>query len=169
VLRSASLSLRLCAEKENTMNITWTLKHFKDLTASELYAIMQLRAEVFIVEQNCPYQDADGKDLKSWHLMGYSDSAGSKLVVYARLLPQNVSYAEASIGRVVSSPAVRGTGAGRELMKQCIVEMKKLFGEIPIRIGAQMYLQKFYEDFEFVREGDEYDEDGIPHVIMLRK
>ena len=146
--------------------IRWQLKSFHELTAAELYAIMRLRAEVFIVEQNCPYQDADGKDLKSHHLMGYD--AGDGLVAFSRLLPPGVSYAEASIGRVVSSPKVRRTGAGRELMKQSLLEMEKLFGKGPVRIGAQAYLRKFYEDFGFVQEGEEYLEDGIPHIIMLR-
>lgn len=149
------------------MSYSWNIKPFKELSAAELYDIMQLRAEVFIVEQNCPYQDADGKDPKSWHLAGRD--ANDKLVVYSRILPQNISYAEVSIGRVVSSPKVRGTGAGRELMKQSLIEIEKLFGKVPVRIGAQLYLQKFYEDFGFVREGDEYDEDGIPHIIMLKK
>lgn len=147
--------------------MNWSIKYFKELSAAELYEIMQLRAEVFIVEQNCPYQDADGKDPKSYHLCGHN--ADGKLMAYARILPKDVSYAEASIGRVVSSPKVRGTGAGRELMEQSLLEIEKLFGKVAVRIGAQMYLQKFYEDFGFVREGDEYDEDGIPHIIMLKK
>ena len=128
---------------------------------------MCLRAEVFVVEQNCPYQDADGKDLKSYHLMGYDEN--HELVVFSRILPAGVSYKEVSIGRVVSSPKVRGTGAGRALMKQSLSEIEKLFGSVPVRIGAQLYLKAFYESFGFVMEGEEYMEDGIPHIIMLRK
>jgi ElaA protein len=149
------------------MKISWQLKKFEALTSGELYKMMQLRAEVFVVEQNCPYQDADGKDLKSLHLAGYG--AEDKLIAYSRILPQNISYPEVSIGRVVSSPSARGTGIGKELMKQSLLEIGKLFGNVPVRIGAQLYLQKFYESFGFVREGDEYMEDGIPHIIMLRK
>lgn len=147
------------------MNITWDIKSFKELNVSELYSIMQLRAEVFVVEQNCPYQDADGKDLRSWHLMGWKDNT---LIAYSRILPAKVSYEEVSIGRVVSSPSVRSSGAGKLLMKRSLEEIEKLFGKVPVRIGAQMYLQKFYEDFGFVREGDEYDEDGIAHIIMIK-
>ncbi len=157
------------------MKINWTLKHFKDLTTKELYDIFQLRIEVFVVEQNCPYQDADGKDVKSFHLMGYSPSPSlpkgeseNTLVAFARILPQGISYDEVSIGRVVSSPKVRGTGAGKLLMEKCLEEIKTKFGDVPVRIGAQCYLKKFYESFGFVAIGDEYMEDNIPHIIMLR-
>ena len=135
---------------------------------------MQLRAEVFVVEQNCPYQDADGKDPKSFHLSGslspvLPEGKGEPmLIAYARILPPNVSYPEVSIGRVVSSPSVRGTGAGRELMKQSLIDIDKLFGKVPVKIGAQLYLQKFYESFGFVVSGAEYMEDGIPHIEMIR-
>jgi len=149
------------------MDIRWEIKKFDELSAKELYMIMRLRAEVFIVEQNCPYQDADGKDLKSWHLMGY-DQDGD-LVVFSRILPSGVSYEEVSIGRVVSSPKVRGTGAGRALMKRSLEEIEKLSGNVPVKIGAQLYLKKFYESFGFVTSSDEYLEDGIPHIEMLRK
>lgn len=145
--------------------ITWTCKSFKDLSNEELYEIFKLRLEVFVVEQNCPYQDADGKDLKSFHLMGRMDG---NLVAYARILPANLSYPEASIGRVITSQLVRNTGAGKELMKRSLEEIQKQFGPVPVRIGAQKYLQRFYKGFGFIREGDEYLEDGIPHVIMLK-
>jgi len=148
------------------MKIYWELKFFDELSNKQLYDIMQLRAEVFVVEQNCPYQDADGKDVKSFHLMGRNEDG--VLVVYSRILPAGISYKEASIGRVVSSPIVRGTGAGKELMTQSIKEIETLFGKCPIKIGAQLYLKKFYEAFGFVVCGDEYLEDGIPHVEMLR-
>ena len=151
--------------------ISWTCKHFDDLTKKELYEILRLRNEVFIVEQNCPYQDLDRKDLKAFHVMGHftpSLSIGEgDLIAHTRLLPPIVSYAEASIGRVVTSPKIRGTGIGKVLMERSMEFLKKEFGDIPIRIGAQKYLQKFYESFGFVREGDEYMEDGIPHIIML--
>lgn len=144
--------------------INWHCKHFKDLTNEELYRIFHLRMSVFVVEQNCPYQDADGKDLKCFHLWGEQDE---KMIAYARLVPADVSYKEPSIGRVVTSTEARRSGAGKILMEKSMEFIKKEFGNVPVRIGAQAYLQKFYESFGFVREGDEYDEDGIPHIIML--
>lgn len=148
------------------MKLSWELKPFDDLLNKQLYDILQLRSEVFVVEQNCPYQDADGKDLKSFHLMG-RDRNGI-LMAYSRILPAGISYKEPSIGRVVSSPKVRGTGAGKELMEQSISAVEKIAGRSPIKIGAQLYLKKFYESFGFVVSGDQYMEDGIPHIEMLR-
>jgi len=144
----------------------WYYKPFTELTPHELYAIMHLRSEVFVVEQNCVYLDADGKDLSSWHLMGWD---GNKLVAYSRLLPAGLAFTEVSIGRVVSSPAYRGTGAGKTLMETAIQTCKVLFGDQPIRIGAQLYLQKFYESLGFVQVSDMYLEDNIPHIEMRRE
>jgi ElaA protein len=144
----------------------WILKPFDDLTPKQLYAILQLRNEVFIVEQNCPYQDLDDKDVKAWHLMGIKQD---KLLAYSRLLAPGISYSESSIGRVVSSPAARKTGMGKQLMMESIRQIRNLFQTDTIRIGAQLYLKKFYESFGFVQEGDTYLEDNIPHIIMLRK
>jgi ElaA protein len=148
------------------MNITWILKAFEDLTTLELYRILQLRNEVFIVEQNCPYQDMDNKDLKAFHLMGMRNN---RLVAYSRLLAPGISYSESSIGRVVSSPSARKTGIGKELMEENIKQIRELFHTDTIRIGAQQYLKKFYESFDFFQEGPSYLEDNIPHIIMLRK
>lgn len=145
--------------------ITWTLKPFAELTPHELYSILQLRNEVFIVEQNCPYQDMDNKDLKSWHLMGVENN---KLLAYSRLLAPGISYSESSIGRIVSSPSARKTGMGKKLVKESIGQIKHLFKTDTIRIGAQLYLKKFYESFGFVQDGEIYLEDNIPHIIMLR-
>jgi ElaA protein len=142
----------------------WTLKKFEELTPFELYAIIQLRNEVFVVEQNCPYQDADNKDLKAHHFMGWD---GEILVAYTRLIPAGISYKEASIGRVVSSPKYRGMGAGRELMQRSIAHALLLFNCTAIRIGAQLYLKKFYESLGFVQSSEEYLEDNIPHIEML--
>jgi ElaA protein len=147
------------------MKINWELKTFNELSVMELYTILQLRAEVFVVEQNCPYLDTDGKDLKCFHLMGYDEKAA--LIAYSRIVPAGISFKEVSIGRVVSSPNVRNTGAGKALMQKAIEEIKLKFGETPIRIGAQLYLQKFYESFGFVLASDEYLEDNIPHIEML--
>jgi len=144
----------------------WILKPFADLTPKELYSILQLRSEVFIVEQNCPYQDLDNKDLKSWHLMGTEDD---KLLAYSRLLAPGISYSESSIGRIVSSPSARKSGIGKKLVAESIDQIKKLFKTDTIRIGAQLYLKKFYESFGFIQDGDIYPEDNIPHIIMLRK
>src|SRR5579863_1454088 len=146
--------------------INWTLKLFSDLTPKELYRILQLRNEVFIVEQNCPYQDMDNKDLKSWHLMGIEEG---KLIAYARLLAPGISYSESSIGRIVSSPSVRKTGVGKKLLEESIKQINQLFKTDTIRIGAQLYLKRFYESFGFIQDGEIYLEDNIPHIIMLRK
>jgi ElaA protein len=141
---------------------------FNELTPYELYEALALRQEVFVVEQNCPYQDCDGKDQESWHLFGRN--AAGKLIAYTRLLPEGLSYAGyTSIGRVVSSPAARGTGAGRDLMNKSIQMTRELFGDLPIKIGAQSYLLRFYESFGFQSTGEEYLEDGIPHTKMVLK
>jgi ElaA protein len=147
------------------MSTQWLLKKFEALTPFELYAILQLRNEVFVVEQNCVFQDADDKDQTSWHLMGMQDD---KLVAYTRLVPPGVSYAEPSIGRVVTSPQVRGTGIGKELMQRSIDECYRLFGEQPIKIGAQYYLKQFYGSLGFAQVSEIYLEDGIEHIYMLK-
>jgi ElaA protein len=146
--------------------MNWILKPFEALTAKELYNILQLRNEVFIVEQNCPYQDCDNKDLSAWHLMGMKED---KLLAYSRLIAPGISYSESSIGRVVSSPSVRKTGMGKRLMQESIHQIRNLFQTDTIRIGAQLYLKKFYESFDFIQVGDTYLEDNIPHIHMLRK
>lgn len=147
------------------MNIQWSLKKFDELSSLELYKILQLRNEVFVVEQNCPYQDADNKDLKAHHFMGWEND---KLVAYTRILPPGVSYTEASIGRVVSSPSARGNGIGLELMTKSIEQVYHLFGEVPIKIGAQLYLQKFYTSLGFQQTSAVYLEDGIEHIEMVK-
>jgi ElaA protein len=142
----------------------WLCKKFDDLAPHELYAILQLRNEVFVVEQNCVFQDADNKDQYCYHLMGWQQNI---LAAYSRIVPPDISYSESSIGRIVTSPNARGNGIGRELVKQSIEELYILFGKIPIKIGAQMYLQKFYESFGFRQTSDIYLEDDIPHIEML--
>jgi ElaA protein len=145
--------------------IDFICRPFNELSATELYEAMALRQEVFIVEQQCAYLDADGKDPQSWHLLG-RDQAG-KLIAYTRLLPVGLAYPTyMSIGRVVSSPSVRGSGAGRALMAESIERCRALFGPGPIKIGAQSYLLRFYESFGFRSTGEEYLEDGIPHTKM---
>jgi ElaA protein len=144
----------------------WILKKFDTLTNGELYEILQLRSEVFIVEQNCVYLDPDGKDQEAWHLMGSEDG---KLIAYTRILSPGVAYIDPAIGRVVTSPSKRGAGLGKELMERSIEHCEKLFGKNSITLGAQVYLKKFYESLGFVVVGDEYLEDGIPHIQMTRK
>ncbi len=145
--------------------IEWVCKSFNTLTPCELYAIIQLRNEVFVIEQNCVFQDADGKDQKCYHLMGY---AAGKLAAYARLVPAGISYTFISIGRIVTSPKYRNKGAGKALLNTAIEKCNQLFGEQTIKIGAQLYLKNFYESFGFLQVGEVYDEDGIPHIEMLR-
>ena len=146
------------------MSLTWILKEFEELSPTELYAIIRLRNEVFVIEQNCIYQDADNKDPASLHLCGW---ANDELVAYTRLMPPGLSYKECSIGRVVTSPAHRNTGAGRELMRVSIEKTFNAFNTDTIKIGAQLYLKKFYESLDFVQCSDQYLEDGIPHILML--
>ena len=150
------------------MNITWYHKHFKNLSTTELYQILQLRNEVFIVEQNCPFQDLDDKDFKSYHLMGF-DTDSQKVMAYTRIVPAGISYNEASIGRVVTSPLARGNGIGKQLMKNSIELLEELYGGISIKIGAQLYLKKYYESFGFQQIEEVYLEDGIEHILMIRK
>lgn len=144
----------------------WICKKFDELSPHELYAIMQLRNEVFVVEQDCVYQDADNKDQPGFHFMGWSDE---KLVAYTRILPPGLSYTEASIGRVVTSPSVRNGGIGKELMEKTIDQVYKLYGTGPIKIGAQLYLHKFYTTLGFNQTSDIYLEDGIEHIEMVRE
>ncbi len=146
--------------------LSWTCKEFEKLDLHELYDILHLRNAVFIVEQNCPYQDCDHKDFRALHLMGKENG---KLLAYARLIPPGISYRESSIGRVVSSPDARGKGLGKQLMWECIQQIEKKFHSNSIRIGAQLYLEHFYTSFGFIRDSDVYLEDNIPHVEMLIK
>lgn len=148
------------------MQLQWTVKKFDDLTPHQLYAVLQLRNEVFVVEQDCVFQDADGKDQDCYHLMGFNEN---KLAAYTRLVPPGVIYPEISIGRVVTSPAVRRGGAGRLLMQKSIDSCYELFGVLPIKIGAQLYLQKFYESFGFRQISEVYLEDSIPHIYMRKE
>jgi ElaA protein len=144
--------------------LNWVLKKFDELTTIELYAILQLRNEVFVVEQNCPYQDLDNKDQKSLHFMGWD---GTVLVAYTRIIPQGISYTETSIGRVVTSPKYRSTGAGKELMRRSIEHSFNSLKCNEIKIGAQVYLKTFYETLGFVQCSEPYLEDNIPHIEML--
>lgn len=143
--------------------MTFYLKNFEGLAVSELHQLYTLRAKVFVVEQNCAYQDPDDKDPHSLHVLAM---VGEKLVAYARLVPPGISYAEPSIGRVVVDNSYRRTGAGIKLMKFCIEQCGDLFNGQDIVISAQLYLLMFYTNLGFVPDGSAYDEDNIPHIKM---
>ena len=146
------------------MKIKWQILPWNDLSTETLYSILGLRAEVFVVEQTCAYQDVDGKDPKSLHVCGYAEDGS--LCAYARLVTPGVSYDEWSIGRVVTSPLFRRVGAGEELMHVCMDYLGK-HGITSVRISAQSYLHDFYARHGFVRVSEEYLEDDIPHMEML--
>jgi ElaA protein len=148
------------------MNLTHRIKAFQELTVNELYEILRLRSEVFVVEQNCVFQDMDDKDQKCFHVMLLVDD---QLVGYSRLVPAGISYEEMAIGRVITAAAVRGKGLGREVMELSIESCHKLFGPGDIRLGAQTYALGFYASLGFEVEGETYDEDGIEHIEMVRR
>lgn len=147
------------------MKFRWECKSFNDLSADQMYTILCVRQEVFVLEQECLYLDADGKDRKSLHLMGFD---GEELVAYARIVEPGVSYSEVSMGRILTTKNARGTGAGIELMEEGLREIENRYGKVPVRISAQTYLLKFYQKFGFESTGKEYLEDEIPHTEMLR-
>lgn len=146
------------------MYMTWYVKAFHELTATEVYTILKERTDVFVVEQNCPYPEVDGKDLKSYHLYKVEQD---EIVAYARLLPKGVSYEEASIGRVLVKKEYRGRGLAQELLKRSLAYLEQSLEETTIKIQAQDYLRDFYGSFGFKAISDTYLEDGIPHVDML--
>jgi ElaA protein len=146
--------------------ISWKCNSFDNLTAHELYKILQLRIEVFAVEQNVVYQDCDDKDFQSYHLTGTDNEI---LLAYSRIIPPGIAYPEAaSIGRVVTSPQARGKSIGKQLFEKSLQELFGSFGNIPVIISAQLYLVKFYENFSFSTSGNIYIEDSIPHIKMMR-
>ena len=147
----------------------WQWSRFSELRPQDLYAAVRLREEVFIVEQECIYRDADGRDPQAWHLLGWGDGQGGPtLVAYARIFEAGVRYTEASIGRVVTSPLVRGTGVGRALMIEALRRLDGLAPSQPVKIAAQRRLEKFYLDLGFKTVSAPYEEDGIIHVDMIR-
>jgi ElaA protein len=150
--------------------LRWQWKAFAELTLDELYDVLALRQEVFVVEQRSIYQDVDGLDRASEHLLGVDEADGRPfLAAYLRVLPPDVKYPGASsLGRVVTSPKARGQGLGRELTGMGITRLQERFPGTDIRISAQHYLLRFYEGLGFRAEGDVYDEDGIPHIEMVR-
>jgi ElaA protein len=148
------------------MGIHWKIKSFEELSANELYDIMRLRSEIFVVEQNCVYLDLDGKDKVALHLYGEFEG---KIVAYSRLFNPGISFENASIGRVVVDANYRERKWGHDLMREAIAGIKNHFGESKITIGAQLYLKKFYESHGFVQTSEMYLEDDIPHIEMKRE
>jgi len=148
------------------LKIHWTIQLFSQLTVDELYAIIRLRNEVFVVEQNCVFQDADDHDQLSYHICGWQDE---KLAAYARLIPAGEIYAQPSIGRVATAGFARRQKLGRELMENAISFSHKTFNGMDIVIGAQIYLRSFYESFGFKKISAIYLEDGIEHIKMNLK
>jgi|688.fasta_scaffold11332_6 ElaA protein len=139
---------------------------FAELRPVDLYGILALRQNVFVLEQTCFYADLDGIDLACHHLFR---KINGKIISTARLVPPGIVYAEASIGRVCTAIEERKTGEGKMLMQTAIEQTEKLFGKGGIKIGAQLYLEKFYNNFGFIRESEPYDEDGILHIKMKRE
>ncbi|WP_085709127.1 MULTISPECIES: GNAT family N-acetyltransferase [unclassified Pseudomonas] len=149
------------------MTIEWVCKHHSDLGLEQLYAILKLRSEVFVVEQRCAYLDPDGQDLDgdTCHLMGWE---GDQLVAYLRLLDPESQGGDVVIGRVLTAPAGRGKGLGHEMMEQALKQAEKRWPEVPIYLSAQAHLQGYYGRYGFVVAGEEYLEDDIPHIGMRR-
>lgn len=146
--------------------MNWKIKKFEELELKEMYKILALRNEIFIVEQECPYQDCDGKDEKSYHL--FAEENG-EIVAYSRIIEKGVSYDEISIGRVTVKKSYRGKGISREMISKAIEFIEKDLNETNIKIQAQAYLLNFYKSFGFKEVSQEYLEDNIPHIDMVYK
>lgn len=149
------------------MTIEWICKHHSDLGKEQLYALLKLRSEVFVVEQKCVYPDLDGQDLEgdTHHLMGWEDD---QLMAYLRLLDPELQGGDVVIGRVITAPQGRGKGLGHEMMEQALKQAEKHWPQVPIYLSAQAHLQGYYGKYGFVVAGEEYVEDGIPHIGMRR-
>ncbi|WP_298417863.1 GNAT family N-acetyltransferase [uncultured Kordia sp.] len=145
--------------------LTVSVKNFNEFSIDELYDVLQLRSEVFVVEQDCVYQDLDGKDKKALHVIGTKDG---KVVAYTRLFDAGDYFEKPSIGRVVVSEDARAFGYGHVIIKASIAAIYQHYHTKNIKISAQTYLKKFYESHGFSQIGDEYLEDGIPHIAMIR-
>ncbi|MDQ3026186.1 MAG: GNAT family N-acetyltransferase [Pseudomonadota bacterium] len=146
--------------------LQWRFTSFDELTVREVHDLYQARVAVFVVEQNCPFQDFDGLDPGCWHLLGRAPDG--LLLAYCRLVPPGLKYAQPSIGRVLTTKEARGSGAGRELMAKAVGHAEHLWPGRAIRIGAQRYLERFYGGFGFAKSSEPYDEDGIVHIEMMR-
>jgi ElaA protein len=152
-------------KKGMRMGLKWKIKPFEALTVHELYDLLKVRSEIFVVEQNCVYLDLDGKDKKALHLLGEYEG---KIVAYSRLFDAGISFENASIGRVTVHADYRDRKWGHDLMREAIAGIKANFGKDKITIGAQLYLKKFYESHGFVQSSEMYLEDDIEHIEMIR-
>lgn len=146
------------------VDVDWQWTNFEGLDSSSLYGMLQLRQAVFVVEQDCPYLDADGEDYRAWHLLGRQEG---ELVAYLRAFAPGLQRVEAVIGRVITSERLRGQGWGRPLMQQGMERCAETFGRSPIFVSAQAHLEPYYGSLGFVTSGPGYDEDGIPHLPMI--
>jgi len=149
--------------------IDWQWSAFEQLSTSALYSVLAARQDVFILEQRCLYSDIDGIDRQAHHLLGWQEQGDRRqLVAYLRCVAPGVKYEEPSLGRVLSIATARGTGIGKLLLEEGLRCAERTYPGFCIRISAQLYLQRFYASFGFRAVSEPYDEDGIPHVEMLR-
>ena len=149
------------------MTIEWICKHHSELGREQLYALLKLRSDVFVVEQKCAYPDRDGQDLEgdTYHMMGWEDD---QLMAYLRLLDPESQGGDVVIGRVITAPAGRGKGLGHAMMEQALKQAQKHWPQVPIYLSAQAHLQGYYGRYGFEVAGEQYLEDGIPHIGMRR-
>lgn len=152
--------------EKNDDDIIWTIMHFDDLSLHQLFDLLELRTRIFVLEQNCPYQEVDEKDKVAYHAFAYNKLG--KMIAIARILPPGISYDDVSFGRVGIDLGSRGKGLAHLLTKNLIAFISSRYPSESIRISAQCYLTEFYEKHNFIKVSDEYDEDGIPHLEMLR-
>lgn len=149
--------------------LSWQFARFDHLSLRDWYAVSAARIEVFVIEQNCPFQDLDGADVSSWHLIGWHEQDGKRdLAAYCRLVDPGIKFDAPSIGRVITTAKFRSGGFGKALLAEACWRHDALYPGLPNRIGAQARLEKFYRGFGFVTDSDEYLEDGIPHLEMQR-
>ena len=161
---------RVGAATTDPTNLSWQWSRFSELRPDDLYAVVRLREAVFVVEQECPYLDADGRDPGAWHLLGWNqDAAERSLVAYARVFEPGVRYTEGSIGRVATAREVRRTGVGKQLMAEALRRLELLAPDQKIKIAAQQRLEAFYAGLGFTTVSAPYEEDGIMHVDMVRQ
>ena len=151
---------------ESTTALRWQTKTYDQLSKNELFAILQIRQAVFVVEQTCAYPDIDALDKQAWHMSAWTTEG--EIAAYARVLAPGLSYPQPSMGRVLTTEIVRGQGLGQELTRRALAFIAQQYPGQPIKIGAQLHLEQFYKNLGFESCSDPYDEDGIPHIQMIR-
>ena len=150
-------------------SMDWRWSSFDELSTSELYAILKLRQEVFVVEQKCVYQDCDGLDKQAWHLLGMnSTETQHPITAYLRVIFPGITANQPTIGRLLTHKKVRGKGVARQLLEEAIIHISRIYRDSPIQLSAQLYLEQFYNSFGFTSTSEPYDEDGIAHIEMIR-